>query len=181
MKKILALVLALVVCLGAATAMAETLGLGVHTGIGSSKDASVVDGENYDGTAQVDSTICTVVLADDGTIVSIAFDVAQTRVTFSPEGAITADKAAEIKTKKEKGDEYGMRGVSEIGAEVFEQIASLEEYCVGKTPEEVLSMPTYQRDENHPNVPDDADLKSTVTITVGDFLAALEKAAANAK
>lgn len=181
MKKTLALALALVLCLGAVSALADTFGLGIVTSIKSSKDASVVDGDSYDGTAQVDTTICAVVLDDEGVILNVTFDVAQTKVGFSPEGAITADKAAEIKSKKELGDDYGMRGVSGIGAEVGEQFDSFAEYCIGKKADDVINMTTYQRDDNHTRVPEDADLKSTVTIDVGAMLDALAKAVANAK
>lgn len=180
MKKTLALVIALVLCLGAVSAMADTLGLGLVTSIGSSKDASIVDGDAYDGTAQVDTTICTVLLDDNGVIVNIKFDVAQTRVTFSPEGEITADMEAVIKSKLELGEDYGMRGASPISAELFEQIAAFEEYCIGKSAEDIISMPTYAANENHLRVPDEADLKSSVTIDVGAFLDALRKAVDNA-
>lgn len=181
MKKTLSLVLALVLCLGAVSAMADTFGLGISTGIGSSKDASVVDGDAYDGNAQVDSTICSVILDDAGVIVDIRFDVAQTKIAFNNEGVITADKAAEVKSKLELGEEYGMRKASPIGAELFEQLASFEAYCIGKSADEIINMPTYAANENHPTVPDVADLKSSVTIDVGSMLKALQKAVDNAK
>lgn len=180
MKKTLALVLALVLCLGAVSALADTLGLGIVTSIASSKDASIVDGDPYDGTAQVDTTICTVLLDDAGIILNIKFDVAQTKIGFSPEGVITADMDAEIKSKLELGEDYGMRGASPIGAELFEQIASFEAYCIGKAATDIISMPTYAANENHPRVSDLADLKSSVTIDVGAMLDALQKAVDNA-
>ena len=181
MKKTLALVLALVLCLGAVSALADTYGMGIVTSIGSSKDASVVDGDAYDGTAQVDSTIVSVVLDDEGNIINIEIDVAQTKVGFSPEGAITADKTAEIKSKKELGEDYGMRGASPIGAELFEQLEAFEAYCIGKSAQEIIDMPTYAANDNHPRVSDVADLKTSVTIDVGSILDALAKAVANAK
>lgn len=180
MKKILALVLSLVLCLGAVSAMADTLGLGIVTSIRSSKDASVVDGDDYDGTGQVDSTVCTVLLDDEGVIVNIKFDVAQTKVNFSPEGVITSDLDAAIKSKMELGEEYGMRAASPIGAELNEQVLAFEEYCKGKSAEEIINMPTYAANENHPRVSDIADLKSSVTIDVGAMLDALAKAVGNA-
>ena len=92
MKKIIALVLALVLTLGTTAALAAGYGLGVSTSIGSSKDATA----EKDGTAQVDSTICAVVVDDEGKIVSCLFDCAQTKIAYSAEGKITADKTAEI-------------------------------------------------------------------------------------
>ena len=74
-----------------------------------------------------------------------------------------------------------MKGVSGIGKEYFEQAKALTDWMTGKTVEEVLAMPTYERDANHTACPDVEDLKSSVTITVGDYLKALEEAAAMAK
>ena len=97
MKKIVALVMALVMVLGCTAALADTYGLGISSSIGSSKDAA--DGQ--DGKAQVDSTVCALAVDADGKIVSCLFDVAQTKIGFSAAGAITADKTAEVKSKQE--------------------------------------------------------------------------------
>ena len=62
------------------------------------------------------------------------------------------------------------------------QAEALEAWCIGKTVEEVVSTPTYDKgDGHHTHVPDDVDLKSGCTIDVGNFLQALQKAADNAK
>ena len=43
-------------------------------------------------------------------------------------------------------------------------------------------MPTYDKgDGHHDCVPDDVDLKTSCTVSIGDNLKALQKAAANAK
>ncbi len=182
MKKTLSLVLALVLCLSIASiASANTFGLGISTHIGSSKAASVVDGEKYNGRGQVDSYICAVILDDNGVIVAIDFDVAQTRVEFDPEGALVTDLTAEIKSKTELEEGYGMRGASPIGKEWFEQAAAFEAYCVGKPAAEVIATPTYAANESHLTVADVADLKTTCTIDIGGFLEALAKAVENAK
>ena len=47
--------------------------------------------------------------------------------------------------------------------------------------EEMLAIPVYERDANHTQVPDVEELKASVTVTVGDYLASLQKAAAAAK
>ncbi len=180
MKKTLAVVLALILCLGAVSALAETFGLGIVTHIDSSRPASVVDGVTTKGRGQVDTYICAVILDENGVIVKIDFDVAQTRVEFNPDGTLASDLAAEQLSKTEKGDGYAMKAASAIGKEWFEQVAEFEKYCVGKTAKEIIEMPTYARDESHTTVPDIADLKTTCTIDVGEFLDALEKAVANA-
>lgn len=179
MKKLLSLALVAVMLLSlSAVALADTYGLGVATSIGSSKPATA----EKDGAAQVDSAICALVLDDEGKIKSVKFDVAQTKVAINVKGEITADMSAEIKSKVEKGDDYGMRKASKLEkGEWYEQAAALEAYCIGKTVEEVVTMKTYQKDDHHTAVPDMEDLKTTVTIDVGAFLKALQKAADNAK
>ena len=75
-----------------------------------------------------------------------------------------------------------MKAASGIGKEWFEQAEALEDWCVGKTVEEVVTMPTYDKgDGRHTQVPDDVDLKTGCTIDMGSFLNALQKAADNAK
>ncbi len=182
MKKSLSLLLALLLTLGTVSiAFADTFGLGIVTSIKSSASAYIEDDEPYDGKAQVDSTICAVILDDNGVIVDIKFDVAQTAIPFTPEGEITADMDAAVKSKMEKGEEYGMRKASPIGKELFEQVEALQAYCIGKAAEEIINMPTYQVNEEHTRVSDVADLKTTCTIDVGAYLDALAKAVANAK
>lgn len=185
---VLSLVLVCVAC-STATALAENkTGLGIVTSIGSSKPVGEKDGEKTNGRAQVDSTICAVTVDENGVIVSISFDVAQTRVEFDPEGALVTDLKADVLSKKELKDAYGMKAVSAAngtnegkGLELYEQLANLEAYCTGKTVADVLATPLYARDENHTEVGDNDELKATVTIDIGSYLKALEKAAANAK
>ena len=172
MKKILALVLALSMVLCSVAALAEGYGLGVQTSIASSKPASA----EKDGTAQVDSTICALVVDDEGKIVSCLFDVAQTKVAFNAAGEITADMTAVIKSKQEKGDEYNMRPASPISKEWYEQANALAAFCVGKTLEEAVA--GIAVDEK--GYPTGADVVTSCTMKVGDFVKALEKAYAMA-
>lgn len=174
MKKMVSLVLVLVLSLVAVSAFAAT-GLGSVTSIsGSDATAEKV------GSATVNTTMCAVTL-EDGKVIAVKFDVAQNKVAFDAAGKWVASEDTTFPTKVEKGEGYGMKAASGIGKEVFEQLAALEEYIIGKTPEEVLAIETYEKDENHKAVPAGDDLKSVVTITIGDYLAAFEKAVANAK
>lgn len=151
-----------------------TLGLGVVTKIGRSLD---YDPDNeIMAMAQVDTVIAAAAFDDAGRVVDVMIDTAQTRVNFDQELQVASDPAAEIKTKIERGDDYGMINASGIGVEWYEQIASLEEWMVGKTVEEIKAMKTKEVDAAHPAVPDEPDLVSLVTITVQDYLAAVEKA-----
>ena len=160
----------------AAAAAQDKYGLGMVTSIGSVADATAEKA----GAAQVNTTVCSLVLDAEGKIKSVTWDVQQTKIQFSAEGK-PVDLPEQLLTKLEKGEAYGMRKASAIGKEWFEQIAAFAEYAVGKTVEELLTMPVYERDASHTQVPDVEDLKASVTVTVGDYLAALEKAAANAK
>ena len=151
-------------------------GLGMVTSVGSLADATAEKA----GTAQVNTTVCSLVLDAEGKIQSVTWDVQQTKIQFSLEGK-PVEVPQDLKTKLEKGADYGMAKASAIGKEWFEQIEAFGAWVVGKTVDEVLGIPVYQRDANHPAVPDVEDLKASVTITVGDYLAALKKAAENAK
>lgn len=171
MKKVLALVLALALTLCCAASLAEGYGLGIQTGIGSSKAATA----EKDGNAQVDSTVCALVVDDEGKIVSCLFDVAQTKIAFNAAGEITADMDAEIRSKREKGPDYGMLKASPIGKEWDEQAAFLAAYCVGKTLDEVVAG-VAEAD----GYPTNADVLAGCTMHTTDFLKALEKAYAMA-
>ena len=73
-----------------------------------------------------------------------------------------------------------MKPASAIGKEWYEQIDALEKYSVGKTPADVTGMKVIEAN-GHTNVPDVEDLKSSCTMSCGDFFETLTKAAANAK
>ena len=151
------------------------LGLGLVTSIAKSKD--LADGK---ATGQVDTVMVAAGFDADGKIVSVTIDTAQDKVGFDGEMQLTSDTSVAGRTKKELGDEYGMKGASGIGKEWFEQIASFEEWMIGKTIDEVTGMPVYEKDENHKRVPDVEDLKSSVTVDVGGYVDALEEAWNNA-
>ncbi len=134
------------------------------------------------GSVTLNTTMCALELDDAGKITAVSFDIAQNKVGFDATGALTGELTGEHPTKKELGDGYGMKAASGIGKEWFEQAEALEDWCVGKTVEEVVTMPTYDKgDGHHTQVPDDVDLKTGCTIDMGSFLNALQKAADNAK
>ncbi|NLC32672.1 MAG: hypothetical protein GX781_05190 [Clostridiales bacterium] len=183
MKKIILLVLMALLMVSMLTvALADTHGLAVITTFGAVKNAEIKDGEMYEGVAPIDSVSCSVVLDDNGLIKSVRFDVVQPRIKFDVEGKlIEGDYTTAIPSKIDKGDAYGMIKASPIGKEWFEQIAAFEEYCIGKTVDEIANMPTKNANEDHPSVPDVADLTATVTMNVSEFIEVLVKAASLAK
>jgi len=154
-----------------------TTGLGVITSIGSSKPAA--DGE--EGTGQVDSAVVSVTLDGEGKIVACVMDAAQTKVAFNDKGEITSDLNGDIQTKVELGSNYGMKNASSIGKEWDEQIKAFADWTIGKTLDEVKGLQVKKVDDSHPMVPDVAELTSSVSISVGDYLDGVEKAVSNAQ
>lgn len=169
MKKLLLLaIVALTVLAGCTKAPVYKVGVGSVTTV--QPRAAVVETA---GRIRVNTTIATVVLDKDGKFVSVEIDVAQQDGTFDVVGAIVKAEAAP--TKKEKGAAYDMKKASAIGKEWDEQVKALEAWMIGKTLAEVKALPLTEG-----KVKDGEDLKSSVTITVTDYLAAVEKAVANA-
>ncbi len=124
-----------------------------------------------DGTAQLDATSAAVSIKD-GVITSCLIDSVQAKVTFNTAGKITTDLKTEIKTKNELGDSYGMVAYGGAIAEWNTQAATFAKYITGKTPAEVAGISV-----NESKKPTDADLSSSVTIAIGDFMDLIVKAA----
>jgi len=79
-------------------------------------------------------------------------------------------------TKNEIGDGYNMKGSSSIKKEWYEQAESFAKYITGKTISEVKGISL--DDSGHAT---NSDLKSSVTIKIGDFITVVEKAVSAAK
>ena len=91
-----------------------------------------------DGKYGVNVDFTSVVLDKDGKVLNATWDVAQaSNLKFDVLGALKADPASKLKTKMEKGAEYGMKGNSGIGKEWNEQSAFMSSYVVGKTAAEI--------------------------------------------
>ena len=177
MKKFLTTVLLIMALLAIATSAMAATGLGAITSV--SLTPATADKA---GSVSVNTTMCAVTLDDAGKIVAVKFDVVQPKAVFDAAGAASGELNAAPQTKKELKEGYGMKRVSSIGKEWYEQAAVLEDWCVGKTLEEVLGMKTFDRgDGSHNMVPDEPDLKAGCTITVGDYLKALANAVADAQ
>ncbi len=181
MKKLLAVALVALMaislfagCNQATTPKGETLktGLAVVSTIDKSKDATA----EADGVGQVDSVAVAVTVNKDGKIVNAKIDTAQTKISFSVEGVVTADLSAVQKSKQELGDEYGMKGRSDLGKEWNEQADAFAKYVVGKTVSEVKGIALDET--GHPT---GSDLTSSVTISVTGYIEGIEKAVANAQ
>lgn len=185
MKKILALVLALALvatfaACGGAKEAEYKLGMGIDVSLDSSADAT----EDKDATAQADATVATVVLDKDGKIVAADLDCAQTKVSVKADGTVTVD-GVDVRTKKEKKEDYNMKGVSasmgniEGGAEWYEQAAAFAEKMIGKTVADIKALET--KESNGHQVSTDADLFAVCTMDITSFKAAFVAACEDAQ
>ncbi len=142
-------------------------GLAIVAGIGKSENAKVAD---------YDVTIVAVTVDNNGIIQDCIIDSVGAQVEFDGKGVITSDLSAEILTKNELGDSYGMKAYGGAKYEWYEQAAALANYAKGKTVSELKKGAV-----NEAGKAADADLASTATIYLGGYVAAIEKAVANAK
>ncbi len=93
---------------------------------------------------------------------------------FEPALEDGAMSEVDLRSKYEKGDDYGMVAYGGAVAEWYQQADAFAEYCVGKTADEVRA--TALTDGK----PSDADLSASCTIGVGDFIEVVAAAAENA-
>ncbi len=166
MKKIFAIlllacmVLSLAAC-GEAKTAEYKLGMGVSLNTASSKT----------GNAQVDACAAAIVLDKDGKIVACRIDVAQNKMDVT-DGQV--DTEATFLTKAEKGDDYGMVAYSDATLEWYQQAKNFEDYCVGKTADEIANIATTQNGEH--TVAADETLYASCSIDITAFQDAVVKA-----
>ena len=177
MKKIVSLLIVLTLavsllagCASKEPAAEESVKTGIYisTSIEDSKDAG-----DEDGKGSAASTIVAVTVDANGVIDKCVIDGIQSTVKFSTAGAVTSDTTAEVLSKNELGENYGMKKASSIGKEWNEQMAAFAAYCEGKTVDEVMNI---SFDENGKVV----DLASSVTLTVNYYTYLIKAAVDNA-
>ena len=146
-------------------------GLYIGTGLGDSKNASAEE----NGVVKYDVTVVAVTVDDNGVIQSCIIDSVGAEVKFDAAGAITSDVAAQVLTKNELGENYGMKLYAGSAYEWNEQAAALAQYAVGKTVDELKNGAV-----NESGKAADADLASVATIYIGSYvdgiIAAVESA-----
>lgn len=179
MKKIFALVLAIAMvatfaaCGEPATAEYK-LGMGISVSLDSSADATA----EKNATAQADATVATVVMDADGKIVAADLDCAQTKVQVK-DGKIVDIESVDLRTKKEKKEDYNMLKYSQPGtciAEWYVQAAAFADKMVGKTVAEVEALALADTRNDGYMRPTDADLAAVCTMDVTSFKEAFIKA-----
>ena len=145
----------------------DTLKLAVSNDLTGSASAT----EEKAGTAQLDVTAAAVTFNGE-TISSCYIDSVQAKVGFDTTGAITTDIKAVPATKNQLGEAYGMVAWGGAIAEWNVQAASFASYVTGKTAAEVAGIAIDEATK-----PTDADLATSVTISIGGFQALIAKAA----
>ncbi len=145
-----------------------TLQFAATTEDASSKDAT----DEADGLAAMYTTF-TAVVENDGRVLACCVDTIEPKIAFGADGTI-----GEITfggSKRELKDDYGMKDISSIGKEWYEQEKAFADYVAGKTPEEVAGIETQQNDSGN-MVAKDADLYAGCTVSIDQWIAVLEKA-----
>lgn len=127
--------------------------------------------------AQVDATFASVVLDAEGTIVAIDLDVAQSKGVKDEAGVYTAE-GFDARTKTEKGPDYGMTVASPIGAEWDAQMAAFEAWAIGKTVDYVTGVELVEHN-GHNVAMNETDLYAGCTMDITAFQAALADALNN--
>ena len=171
MKKILSLVLsalmifALVSLAGCGEKKTLKLGFGVYSALSEVKNA---DGET-NGEAEASTTIAAVLLDEDGKIVKCAIDTAANKINFTSKGEAVAP--TELRTKEEKGDDYGMKAYAGATKEWFEQADAFDASIIGKTADGISAL------ADNTSKAGDGLVTAGCTIKVGDMVNAAVKAA----
>lgn len=171
-------VLTLVGCGGTPTTetpidSALKIGFGAIGNIAKSANATAEE----EGQAYAYVTQVAVLVNADNTIADLVLDSVQGKIAFDATGNITTDLTSEVKTKKELGDDYGMKSTSAesgLGLEWYEQAANFEKWAVGKS---VADLEGAMDAEGNPT---DADLSAGVSITIDSWVAATKLAVENA-
>ena len=130
-------------------------------------DSKSPEGENA-GNAQLNVDVTAITVSGD-VITSCVIDSVQAKVAFGTGAAI--EIPASFATKNELGEAYGMKAWGGATYEWNEQAANFAAYVTGKTAAEVAGIAIDETTK-----PTDADLSSSVTISIGGFLALIAKA-----
>ncbi len=123
------------------------------------------------GEATYKTTMIAVLVDDNGVIQACAIDAVDTSVKFNSTGKITSDLTAAIQSKNELGDNYKMPSGT-----WKDQAARFADYVIGKTAAQVAAIAV----DESTYLKDSVDISSSVTMTVGSYISAIQVAVANA-
>lgn len=177
MKKLIPVILVVLLVAGLLAGCGRPKAEKVKTGLAV---ITAVDKSNHAGAglgvAQIDSTVVAVTVDAKGKIVKCVIDAVQSRINFDASGNIVTPLETRFPTKNELGEGYGMKRASSIGKEWSDQAAALAKYVEGKSVDELKTIAV-----DAGKRPTGSDLKASVTMAIGDYLAAIEKAVAQAQ
>lgn len=120
------------------------------------------------GTAAMTTTFAALAVTD-GRISAAVIDTAEPKLPFSSDGSV--DQMDYSGTKRELGNDYGMKAASKIGKEWYEQQEFFCNYIKGMTEDEVDAVST-----DADGKPKEADLSSGCTVAVKDYITAVKTA-----
>lgn len=142
----------------------HTLKLGVFTEQ-TNKDAT----DEKNGECKLATNLFAAVVDAEGKVVVASSDCAEISFGFDQKGASTYDTAKKVATKREAGDNYGMKLYGGAAKEWYEQANAFDAACVGKKASEISSLAGA---DNYAA----ADLKAAgCTIIVSGFVKAAAK------
>ena len=136
----------------------------------SSSNGSAGATKEVEGSASITSNI--IAMTTDGDVItSCIIDAVQSKAGFGTDGQLAGEVSGSVLSKAQLGEAYGLKAYSGVGKEWNEQTDAFCEYITGKTVEEVKGIALTET-----TAPAEADLASSVTIAVGDFMKLIEKA-----
>ena len=139
------------------------------------KVASTTTASGKDATADAKGdfglvvNVCAATVNAEGKVTAATIDTAEPKITFDAAGTFTAP--ADVRTKGEKGAEYGMKSSSGIGKEWDEQIEGFCAYITGKTASEIAGIAMAENGKTT-----DADLLTKATMAIAQYQTLVAKA-----
>ena len=139
-------------------------------------DSSAAATADADGLAQCDTTAGAYTISADGVITDIELDCVQTKINFNASGELTTAEGTTWTTKTDLEYDYHMQGASPIGKEWFEQTNFFEDYCKGKTVDEIAGIEV--NPDNGHVAESEVDLVAGTTMNIGSFVNVINKSQA---
>lgn len=96
--------------------------------------------EDKDGSNKVSTTVFASAVDANGKIVAASSDCVEVAFTFTTAGASTLDTTKAVLSKKQQGDNYGMKSPYGSAKEWYDHAAAFDAACIGKTPAEVAGL-----------------------------------------
>ncbi len=173
MKRFICVLLCVLMALATLTLVAcdkkeETLKFGMGVLISASATDATAD---KDGEGKATINVAVITVDAEGKVVACQIDTADNSVKYTAEGKAVANNG--FKTKYELGKDYNMVTYGGAVKEWFEQADAFESVVVGKTLDEIKALVA----EGGKGT--DAVISAGCTITITEFVGAVEKAFAN--